>query len=922
MAHWTIEQKSDTLCHIGTPDQSGRYKRGSGKNPQHHLDILARDKALKAMKGPDGKPLYTELERAKLMGFKSTNDLRAAKTIAKNAKVRHEIDMCQKLSAKGMSNVAIGERLGIGESLVRQRLAQANEEKQKQTNLNAAADILANAVNSQGPIDVGKGVERHMGVSEQTKNVAVKMLEQQGYTVINLYVKQLSTGQRTTQQVLCPPGMTYKELKDNMDQIGDLVTDEYLANNGSDKFKLHRPNNVDGSRVHVRYDEDGGTERDGTIELRRGVKDLDMGNSRYAQVRIGVDGEYYLKGMAVYGDDKDFPPGCDIIFNSNKKRGTPLERVFKPQNKDNPDNPFAASIDRQNDWTDSDGNVHEGALNIVREEGKWGEWKKSIASQVLSKQSTDLAQKQLDLAYRQHLEEFEQIQSVTNPVLRQKLLVDFGDQCDKDAVNLKAAAFPRQASQVILPVPSLKPTEIYAPRYQDGEEVCLIRYPHGGIFEIPRLKVNNRNKEADRMIGKDALDAVGINSKTAEQLSGADFDGDTVLVIPTKTIKLQNKPALEGLIGFDPKASYPGKDSKGNPLPGVKLITKQQTSDQEMGKITNLITDMTLQDAPDDEIVRAVKHSMVVIDAKKHGLDYKRSFEENGIAALKKKYQLDPVTGSSGAGTLISRAKNEYRVDKVDPRYEIDPKTGEKIFRPAKDLYYEQTRTLKDGTVVTETLKRQDKTTKMAAAKDARTLIGRDNEMEYIYADYANQMKSLGNKARLESLKAEKQIGKRDASAVATYKEEVQSIKTKLATSEMNAPLERKAQRIANMRYNAVLEDNPNMEDEEKKKARNLQLRKAREETGATRYKIRLTEREWEACQSNAVAPSVQKTLFQKMEQDDLMKLALPKEKKGLSSAQINSAKAMLNAGYTIAEVAEHYGISSSTLAANIKPKA
>lgn len=911
MSRWHVEK--DVLCHIGTPDQSGRYPRGSGKNPQHHLDITARDAQLRK----DG---FTELERAKYLGYRSTNELRAALSIAKNAKQKHEREMCYKLAQKGMSKVAIGQRLGIGESLVRQRLKEYESGISKETNLDIAAGVLAKAVNSQGPIDVGKGVERHMGVSEGIKNTAIKVLEQQGYAVINLKVRQLSTGQMTTQQILAPPGTTYEQLRENMDSIGDLVTDEYLANNGSDKFKIHRPKNVDGSRVHVRYDEDGGTLKDGVIEIKRGVQDLNMGNSRYAQVRIGVDGEYYLKGMAVYGDDKDFPPGCDIIFNSNKKKGTPLEKVFKPQNKDDPDNPFKSSIDRQNDWVDSDGKVHEGVLNIVREEGAWGEWKKSIASQVLSKQSTDLAKKQLDLAYRQHQEEFEEIMSVTNPTLKKKLLIDFGDQCDKDAVNLKAAAFPRQASQVILPVNSLKENEIYAPRYNDGEEVCLIRYPHGGIFEIPRLKVNNSNKEAKSFIGNDALDAVGINSKTAEQLSGADFDGDSVLVIPTKTVKLKTKPPLEGLIGFDPKREYPGKGPDGKPLPGVKLMDSKRTSDTEMGKITNLITDMTFQDASEEELTRAVKHSMVVIDAKKHGLDYKRSYEENGIAALKKKYQYDPETGKSGAGTLISRAKSDYRIPKIDPnRYKIDEKTGEKIPIPAKDRYYETTRTLKDGTVITETETRLTKTTKMAAAKDARTLIGRDDPMEYVYADYANQMKAMGNKARLESLKVPST--KRDSTAAQTYKEEVASIRLHLEKAEMNAPLERKAQRVANMRYRAILEDNPAMQDDEdeKKKARNLQLRKAREEVGAQRYKIKLTEREWEACQANAVAPSVQETLFEKMDKDDLMRLALPKEKKGMTAAQISSAKAMLNAGYTIAEVAERYGVSSSTLSSNVK---
>ena len=37
--------------------------------------------------------------------------------------------------------------------------------------------------------------------------------------------------------------------------------------------------------------------------------------------------------------------------------------------------------------------------------------------------------------------------------------------------------------------------EIYAPNYRDGENVVLIRYPHGGIFEIPELIVNNKFAE-------------------------------------------------------------------------------------------------------------------------------------------------------------------------------------------------------------------------------------------------------------------------------------------------------------------------------------------------------------------------------------------------------------------------------------------
>lgn len=58
-----------------------------------------------------------------------------------------------------------------------------------------------------------------------------------------------------------------------------------------------------------------------------------------------------------------------------------------------------------------------------------------------------------------------------------------------------------------------------------------------------------------------------------------------------------------------------------------------------MMDISNLITDMASAGASDAEIARAVKHSMVVIDAEKLKLDYKQSEIDNDIPALKKKYQ-------------------------------------------------------------------------------------------------------------------------------------------------------------------------------------------------------------------------------------------------------------------------------------------
>ena len=188
----------------------------------------------------------------------------------------------------------------------------------------------------------------------------------------------------------------------------------------------------------------------------------------------------------------------------------------------------------------------------------------------------------------------------------------------------------------------------------------MVRFPHGGTFEIPTLTVNNKNKEAIDMLGKNPKDAVCINSKVAERLSGADFDGDTVLVIPVNSnVKIKTQAPLEGLKDFDNKKEYPYR-------PGMKILS-EKSKGREMGVISNLITDMTLKGATNEELTRAVKHSMVVIDAPKHKLDYKKSESDNGIAALKKKYQsnVDEFGNEThGASTLLSRASSPVRVPK------------------------------------------------------------------------------------------------------------------------------------------------------------------------------------------------------------------------------------------------------------------
>lgn len=860
--------------HYGVLRRSGRYPWGSGENPYQRYDsFLGYVDELRSQG-------LSEVEIARGLGM-TTSELRSRKSIAKAEKRAADAAEAWRLKEKGYSNVAIGERMGINESSVRNLLKPSLQERNNVTK--ATADMLKNSVEEKGYIDVGVGVENHLGISRTKLKTAIAQLEDEGYTVHYVPVEQLGTGNKTTIMVLAAPGTTYSEVYRNRDQIR-LVTD-YSEDGGRTYLGLEPIRNINGKRVLIRYAEDGGIEKDGVIELRRGVEDISLGDSKYAQVRIGVNGTHYLKGVAVYGEE--FPDGIDIIFNTNKKKGIPADEVMKPM-KNDPDNPFGATV-RQRHYIDADGKSQLSALNIVNEEGDWGKWSRTLSSQMLSKQRPSLAKKQLDLAYDLKKEQFDEIMSLTNPAVKKKLLDSFADDCDSSSVHLKAAALPRQSSHVILPFPDMKEDEIYAPNYRNGEKVVLIRYPHGGKFEIPELTVNNKQPTANRLI-KNAKDAVGINFKVAERLSGADFDGDTVLVIPNNKGSIKTSSPLKGLKDFDPKEAYPAYEG----MPKISSRTKQM----KMGDVSNLITDMTIKGATQDELARAVRHSMVVIDSKNHNLNYKQSYIDNGIAELKKKYQ---GSERAGASTLISRASSPVRVG--TRKTTIDPSTGKKVY-----TYTNETYTDSKGRTVRRTIK----STKMAETEDARTLSS-GIRMEEIYASHANKLKNLANQARKAS--ANTQYTPYSPSAKKTYEKEVKSLNAKLNLALQNKPLERQAQLLANKVVSAKRQANPDMTAEEVKKIKAQALNEARNRTGAKKQNIVITKDEWNAIQSGAISTNKLTQILDNADLDTVKKLATPKTNKtGLSNAKLAQAKAMLSRGYTQAEVADALGISTSTL--------
>lgn len=975
----------DILAHYGIPRRSGRYPWGSGDNPyQHSGDFLSRVEELRKTPGyswtdtegkfgPVGTVYKGDTAIAHEMGL-SSGQFRAATEIAKEERRSEQVAIATKLRKEGHSLNAIAEQMGFKNDSSVRALLDEDVNRRKSVAQNNA-DFLKKLADEHGIVEVGKGTEIGFGVSKEKWAQSLEILRMEGYEIYpRRFEQKTNPGKHTTFTLLCKPGTEYKDVYSQDLTANDIYfpANEYTSHDGGDTFDKKRvyPKSLDSKRLLINYAEEGGVDKDGVIELRRGVKDLDLGDAHYAQVRILVDDTHYLKGMAVYADD--LPDGVDVRFNTNKKLGTPLTDVLKPikRNKDGTpkDDPFGALLkDGINDpddmdisrggqtyYYDDNGKKQLSVINKTREEGDWTDWTDTLPSQFLSKQKKELVKRQLGISEDLKQSEYEGIMDIDNPTVKKVMLEKFADSCDKAAETLKAAALPRQQWNVLLPLSSIKDNEVYAPNFKDGEQVCLVRFPHAGTFEIPYLTVNNRNKEGQRVITKNAADAVGVSKAVADQLSGADFDGDTVLVIPTGgAVNISHSPKLKELEDFDTKLAYGGK-----PEGTFKKLTKsnQQT---EMGKVTNLITDMTVLGATPAELAKIVKHSMVIIDAEKHDLDYQQSAKDNEYMALKKKWQLHVnLDGkeSTAAATILSRATNETNIPKRRGSGWIDPETGRKVYAESGETYIKAKENKKEGTVsiinkyhdadtdtdrYVETIVKKDtnevlykgdptrefkevlrtqKATQMSQVDDAYKLLSpANNPIEIAYADYANSMKKMANTARLEILNTPGL--KYDKEAAKVYSKEVDSLNNKLNISKKNAPLERQAQFIADTLEKEAIEKDPSLKDNKKdlKKFRDQALKQARAQTGAKRNPIIISDEEWEAIQRGAISDNKLRDIMKYVDDERLKQLATPHSKNYLSPQDISRIQTLANNGYTNQQIAELFGISSSTVSKNLK---
>ena len=264
---------------------------------------------------------------------------------------------------------------------------------------------------------------------------------------------------------------------------------------------------------------------------------------------------------------------------------------------------------------------------------------------------------------------------------------------------------------------------------------------------------------------------------------------------------------------------------------------------------------------------------MVIIDSEKHKLDYKQSAIDNGIDALRRKYQthVSKIDGKkhTAASTIISKSR------------QLTP----------------------------------DKKGFLMDSLDDANFISSGSPVEKLYATYINEMKGVSAKAK----QAARSIPpvKRNPQVAKKYAPEVQSLDAKLNRALSNAPRERQAQLLAKNYYHK--NKTKDMSNDQKKKLKTQAIAIARAKTGAKKHLVDITDKEWEAIQAGAISNNKPEQILKNANADRVKQLATPKTKKVMSPAKIARAKTMLSKDYTYAEVAEALGISVSTLRDQMK---
>ena len=191
------------------------------------------------------------------------------------------------------------------------------------------------------------------------------------------------------------------------------------------------------------------------------------------------------------------------------------------------------------------------------------------------------------------------------------------------------------------------------------------------------------------------------------------------------------------------------------------------------------------------------------------------------------------------------------------------------------------------------------------------------SDVEIIYAEYANSMKALGDLARKESASIKMQPY--SASAKKVYASEVSSLNAKLKVALANAPLERQVHLVGNRQIELRKAANPDMEPSQIKKLKGQVLNEMRERIGASKQRIEITPKEWEAIEAGAISNSLLSQILNNTNLDIVQTYATPRPKTLMSDAKVARAKIYQQQGRTLAEISDMLGVSVSTLSNALK---
>ena len=230
----------------------------------------------------------TETQIANELGL-TTTQLRNAITYARKEEREYNREQVAGMKEAGLSNVEIGQRLGISEGTVRNYISDNKSSKAtSEQQLDNIEKALSDSLKQTGHLDVGVGVERQLGVSRTKFNAVVNQMVENGDLYIhNIQIQRLNDPTKyTIVKVLSTEPDYLKVLKDSTN-IGNL---EYFSDDKAleSAKRFETPQMVDLNRIKIRYQEDGGADLDGLIEIRKGTEDLDLGNSQMQDGMLSI----------------------------------------------------------------------------------------------------------------------------------------------------------------------------------------------------------------------------------------------------------------------------------------------------------------------------------------------------------------------------------------------------------------------------------------------------------------------------------------------------------------------------------------------------------------------------------------------------------------------------------------------------------